>query len=183
MFIFPRYLPLGQDSEARGQLAALRHGLDTASPLVVHGLRTGILSEYQGRRFFSLQRDITGLLREVIKNEESTRWQVKHAKAVKNAIRIGFADLDAMYLTLSAKNPSTARTGTPTALYTAPPRRQTPPQSPVQQSYQPQPYQDSYRQAYQQAFQQPIPRPKPERPKFFNDPTRPVSIASHTYQP
>ncbi|KAG8910084.1 hypothetical protein FRC00_008919 [Tulasnella sp. 408] len=98
---FPRYLPLGRESEARRELASLRHSLDTASPLVVHGLRTGAISEYQGRRFFSLQRDITGLLRELIKNEESTRWQMKHAKAVKNAIRIGCSDLEAIYLTLS----------------------------------------------------------------------------------
>jgi len=101
MFGFPRYLPLGRDSEARCDLASLRHGLDTASPLVVHGLRTGAISEYQGRRFFSLQRDITGLLREIIKNEESTRWQMKHSKSVKNAIRIGFTELDTTYMTLS----------------------------------------------------------------------------------
>jgi len=101
MFGFPRYLPLGRDSEARCDLAALRHGLDTASPLVVHGLRTGAISEYQGRRFFSLQRDITGLLRELVKNEESTRWQMKHSKAVRNAIRIGFTELDTTYMALS----------------------------------------------------------------------------------
>jgi len=101
MFGFPRYLPLGRDSEARCDLASLRHGLDTASPLVVHGLRTGAISEYQGRRFFSLQRDITGLLRELIKNEDSTRWQMKHSKSVKNAIRIGFTELDTTYMTLS----------------------------------------------------------------------------------
>ncbi|KAG9012123.1 hypothetical protein FRB94_011818 [Tulasnella sp. JGI-2019a] len=101
MFGFPRYLPLGKDSEARCDLASLRHGLDTASPLVVHGLRTGAISEYQGRRFFSLQRDITGLLRELVKNEDSTRWQMKHAKSVKNAIRIGFTELDTTYMTLS----------------------------------------------------------------------------------
>jgi len=101
MFVFPRYLPLGKDSEPRCNLASLRHGLDTASPLVVHGLMTRAISDYQGRRFFNLQRDITGLLREVVKNEDSTRWQMKHAKAVKNAIEIGFTDLDTIYMALS----------------------------------------------------------------------------------
>ncbi len=51
----------------------------------------------------SLQRDITGLLRELIKNEENTRWQMKHSKAVKNAIRIGFSDLESMYRTLAVR--------------------------------------------------------------------------------
>lgn len=50
--LIPHYLPLGRESEARRELASLRHSLDTASPLVVHGLRTGAISEYQGRRFF-----------------------------------------------------------------------------------------------------------------------------------
>lgn len=31
---------------------------------------------------FSLQRDITGLLREVVKNEESTRWQMKYVSSL-----------------------------------------------------------------------------------------------------
>lgn len=51
----------------------------------------------------SLQRDITGLLRELIKHEDSTRWQFKHRQSVKNAIRIGFTELDTTYMTLSVR--------------------------------------------------------------------------------
>jgi len=98
--LFPRYLPLGSDSRPRRELVSLRHALDTTSPLVVHALRTGAMSEDQVRLFFCLQRDITGLLREVVKNEKSSGWQVKHHRAVKTAIKLGLAQLNAVQLDL-----------------------------------------------------------------------------------
>ncbi|KAG8959607.1 hypothetical protein FRC03_007730 [Tulasnella sp. 419] len=101
LFGFGGGLPLGPESETRSDLVSLRHGIDTASPLVVHGMRTGAVSASQGRRFFCLQRDVAALLREVIEHEKDSKWQKKNVKDVKNAIQIGYSDLDAMYRTLS----------------------------------------------------------------------------------
>jgi len=63
---------------------------------------------------FSLQRDITTLLREVIKNEDSSKWQSKNLNFVKKAIKVGSAELETMYMTLSVsitRSPVTLQKG------------------------------------------------------------------------